>query len=329
MTTRFLTHAALFIALLAAVPHTLLAQDDNGQTVTGAAQSAAAQPEPVENSPYRAYFEPEDIEPLLGEPVNVTLVVNVPASSQVEFPAFERDWGDFTVVGLDEVAIADTAEGTTYTLPMQIIPWGTGLVETPDTRVRVLGAGVDEQVRVESFLFEVPTMLDENPVLRVSRTVFRLPYPLAFWGGIAGAVVLLVGLPGTVIFLRSSAHRMRQRRQRVVPRTLTQRTMNRLNQIRSEAPDIAIQYAAMGDTLRVFIRDLYDMPAPDLTTLELMELLELESRLPDEKQRSLGFLLEQADLAKFAPSEIYAPSDLSMLKVAMLWVQDVGKEAAE
>ncbi|MEL6271412.1 MAG: hypothetical protein AAFR22_16510, partial [Chloroflexota bacterium] len=67
----------------------------------------------------------------------------------------------------------------------------------------------------------------------------------------------------------------------------------------------------------------------DLTTVELMALLEMEERLPEEKQRSLGFLLDQADLAKFAPSEIYTPSDLSMLKVAMLWVQDVGKEAAQ
>ncbi|MEO1439019.1 MAG: hypothetical protein AAFV33_01375 [Chloroflexota bacterium] len=306
-----------------------MAQDDTGQVVTGGAPNTAVQPETLQNSLYRAYFEPANIEPLLGEPVDVRLIVSVPASNQVEFPAIGSDWGAFTITDVGEVEIGDAGDDVMYMLPMTVIPWETGLIETPDTRVRVLGDGVDEQVRVEPFLFEVPSLLDDNPVLRVSRTVFGLPFPLVFWGMIAGAVVLVVGVPGTIVLLRTSAQRSRLIRQRVVPRTLTQRTVNRLNQIRSEAPDIATQYSAMGDTLRVFVRDLLDVPATDLTTVELMALLEMEERLPEEKQRSLGFLLDQADLAKFAPSEIYTPSDLSMLKVAMLWVQDVGKEAAQ
>ena len=240
-------------------------------------------------SPPSAYFDAENSAPLLGEPV------------------------------------VDAAQ--TYTVSLTVIPWRTGALTTPETLIfyRTGAADAPQSLRVMPQTFNVPSTLDASPELRVSREVWGLPYPrvllLALVVG-AGAAVMIGGAYGLQRYFQRRPRRLLGG----LTRTLAQRTVYRLSRVHAEAPDIIAQYAAMGDILREYVQALLMVDAVDMTTRELLDELAGDDALSPARRKELRYLLDQADLAKFAPAKVYAPQELSLLRLASQWVQAVDEE---
>lgn len=278
---------------------------------------------------FSARLEADDLEPLLGEPFGMTLIVQLPAGYEMVVPTLGPDWGDFSVFEMTEPTIQQQGEAQVYTIEMQVAVWQVDNVETPPLLVEYRAVDGSETgiVPVEPLELRVPSTLDSEPELRISRLTIALPFSRAMLI-VAGTAIMVVVVIGGAFALQ----RYQQRRAAmglrggVTSRTLAQQTVQALNRIRSDSPNIIVQYMAMGDTLRDYVERLFDVATEDLTTKELMRELETQESLTRGRQKELEFLLEQADLAKFAPSAVYAPKDLSVLQMAISWVQAVERE---
>ncbi len=285
---------------------------------------AAAQPTPT------ARFETTNLEPLLGEQFTISLVVSVPTNYEVQFPPFGQDWGEnFSVIALDDPTRDTDGEGAVHRLPMTVAVWQLGDVETPPTAVAYLdGNGNESRLAVEPLSLFVPGTLDTDPELITSRQTVYLWYPLSVMIGVGVGIVAVLSGSSYLVYRRFAQRTGGRIVGRQTPKTLTQRAVYDLNRIRADAPDIVAQYEQMGDRLRTYIHDLFDVPTQDRTTSELIEHIHREKLMTRERLKELRFLLEQADLAKFAPAEVYAPKELSMIQLAVQWVQSVEREVS-
>src|SRR5262249_31378562 len=81
-------------------------------------------------------------------------------------------------------------------------------------------------------------------------------------------------------------------------------------------PAPAVVYENVSNALRRYIQGRFAVSAEELTTQELMsDLVNLET-LSDRRKRELGYLLEQADLVKFARMQPQSKSAEKILNVA-------------
>jgi len=102
-----------------------------------------------------------------------------------------------------------------------------------------------------------------------------------------------------------------------------------LYRLRMDAPDVFAQYAGMGDILREYIQTRFGLPAGDLTTAELINQMGEQQMLRTARLKELEYLLEQADLAKFAPSGVYTPKEGSLTQLASQWVKAIEQETRQ
>lgn len=279
---------------------------------------------------FLAQFEAGDLTPLLGEPVDILLVVQVPVGYELDFSVVGASWGDeISIRETGDLTVEPVGGGNLYRLPLIVVPWRVGVVTTPPSYVTVqTGEGSDPvQLTIEPISFDVPSTLDDEQELRISRVVHWMPYPASVvWSGVGLAALVVIA--GSAFMTQALTSRRTTARTfvRPVTRTLAQRTISRLNQLRSDAPDVVTQYMQMGDILRVFVRDLLGFAAQDMTTSELIDKLTEDQSLSAGRRKELAYLLEQADLAKFAPSKVFTPDRLSVLQRAVQWVQSVEQE---
>ncbi len=277
-----------------------------------------------------AQFETSELTPLLGEPVAVLLVVQAPVGYEIDFGTVGASWGDeISIEAIGELAVEPVGGGNLYRLPLTVVPWRVGVVTTPPSFVTYSTVEGSEpvQLAIEPVSFDVPSTLDEEQELRISRVVRRMPYPASvIWGGIGAAALAVIAGSAFMTQALTSRRTASRTHLRPVARTLAQRTISRLNQVRTDAPDVVTQYMQMGDILRVFLRDLLSLNAQDMTTAELIDKLAEDKSLSAGRRKELEYLLEQSDLAKFAPSKVFTPDRLSVLQRAVEWVQSVERE---
>jgi hypothetical protein len=94
-------------------------------------------------------------------------------------------------------------------------------------------------------------------------------------------------------------------------------------------PAPAVVYENVSNALRRYIQGRFAVTAEELTTQELMaDLVNLET-LSDRRKRELGYLLEQADLVKFARMQPQSKSAEKILNVAQQWVTAVEQDNME
>ena len=112
-------------------------------------------------------------------------------------------------------------------------------------------------------------------------------------------------------------------------RSLGQSTVQQLHRLRMDAPDVIAQYAGTGNILREYVRVQFDVAADDLTTDELVDTLRQTNQLRAVRLKELTYLLNQADLAKFAPASVYSPGgQTSLPDLAQQWVKSVEVEVS-
>jgi hypothetical protein len=64
--------------------------------------------------------------PLIGQPIDLVLTINVPADATVTLPTFTADWPPFMIREIGEVSVSTNAGRTTYQQHLSVILWRPG-----------------------------------------------------------------------------------------------------------------------------------------------------------------------------------------------------------
>ncbi len=274
---------------------------------------------------FDAYFDAATLSPATGERFTLTLNLVAPPDYEITLPDFEATWGDgFSVLQVGELQTVSAQENeqTLYTVELEVAAWGFGQYSTPLTRIGFNDGEVDALVTVEPLFLSIPTVVDDERELRISRVVIRLFY-LPIWAVLGVGLLGAGGAAGIFRAWRRRALRRDERLAAKVQRTIGGRTVQALHRLRQNAPDWIARYVALGDILRVYVAERFDAP-PDLTTAEAIDLLRThEEPLPELD--TLEYLLEQSDLAKFAPGEVLNPNQKPLVDLAVAWVRSTEK----
>lgn len=275
-----------------------------------------------------ARFVAQNLAPLVGQPVELVLIVQVPAGAIVNWPDFPEEWSPFLVRAVGEKEIVSGGSGQTIRQILTVVLWQPGDHETPDLTLDYQLAGQTEtrQIITEKAFFSVSSVLDlEDLTLRPLKPPVSLPYvsPLL-------VLVTAAGLVSAVFAGRRWRHRPTAGLRRVVaPSDLHPAAQAALNRIRRAAdnPQAEESYRVAADALRGYVGQRFGLPAPEWTTGELVAAMETHPELALRRLRELGHMLEQADLVKFAAMQPRTKAAQRLLGAAYQWIEQVDRAA--
>jgi len=257
---------------------------------------------------------------LVGELVHLKLILQMPSKgvNLVTWPELPLDWPPFEILALGE--LTDTVDGDFRQFEQSItaVVWQPGTHVTPDTFIAYQIEG-DEvfNLPVLPVTVIVPTVLDG---VDFNMRPYQPPFALFF----ISPLVILTGGIGVVYSVRRL--KKYRNRPRPVPEQILTPLENAIKQLldisRLKLP-VATLYAAVADCLRSYIYIRFEIAAPDMTTGELLTILETNLYFPERLLRELHHLLEHADLVKFARAQPSPSAGERLLKVARAWLERV------
>ncbi|MFW5772658.1 MAG: hypothetical protein ACOCZH_04970, partial [Phototrophicaceae bacterium] len=161
------------------------------------AQDAEVTPEPANpvESLINARFLADNVTPLIGEPVEMELVVEVPPGVEViEWPEIAEDWPPFMVLEAGPVVIDVQAGGEqVYRQALTVILWEPGDRRTPDVFIGYRSAALDPdeiyRIPARPLFFTVPSVLETTDLNVLDIQPARAPLGLFY---VPPWVVLLV-----------------------------------------------------------------------------------------------------------------------------------------
>lgn len=265
-----------------------------------------------------ATLTPKDI--LIGEQAVMTLSVSYKKDQlpQVVFPLF----GDTLITNIEIVRATDvdtlvTAEEVTETRlekKLYLTSWDTGYYAIPPIEITING----EEQSTEAFLLTVKTVeIDTTGGIKPSADIYEVEvgwqdYLQAYWYYPAGALSL-VALIAAVILLVRAQRKKRDAKPVVVEqapsRPADEIARERLLEIQQEKiyrkGKIKQFHTDITDVLRDYLEIIYEIPAHELTSNEILTRLKYVG-LTDQELLHLRIVLNRADMVKFAKDK---PSD--------------------
>ena len=245
----------------------------------------------------------------VGDVIPLQLRVVHPADLSVTLPELPASWGPFEV---SEQSLAEPVGGeegsVTSILAVSAIPWSPGDHETPPTTLLFKDSeGAVQESAATPIVISAQSVLNEDDLeKRDLKPQASLPRPPIWpWvaAGIAAAALLTLGIRRLVRW-----HRARSGTGDMVTLPVDARFPEEIayeELARIEALDLPAQrqfkryYTLVTDCVRVYIEGIYEVPAMDRTTREV--LLDVRGAgLDGSGTRLLRTLLEEADLVKFA-----------------------------
>ncbi len=296
------------------------------------AQDAEVTPEPANpvESLINARFLADNVTPLVGEPVPMELVVEVPPGVEVvEWPEFPEDWPPFMVREVGPVEIDERGGGEqVYRQALTVILWEPGDRRTPDLFIGYRSAALDPdeiyRIPARPLFFTVPSVLETTDLNVLDIQPARAPLGLFY---VPPWVVLLVVV--SVVGKGWYVWRWRQRRRALAAArralaeqpTAGESAMAALAQLPDGGPRGV--YEQVADVLRVYLQARFGIPALDMTTLEIRAALAAFPEMEPEHTDEVARLLEQADLVKFAEAAPGERSAQRAVAAAVRWLQAV------
>jgi hypothetical protein len=262
----------------------------------------------------------------VGDVIPLRLRVIHDPTVEITLPTLPEQWGPFEVREQHTQAPITDDEGnkTTVIHEVQATLWTPGKHETPTTTVSYQDPeGQAHEIPAQPVSITIVSVLPEAPEegelekhdLKPQAVLPRPPIWPWVLAGVLGAVLLF--------FAGRWAWKKWRQRQRGSTEEDIEPVDDRPPEdiayeelARIAALDLPAQHASRGwrafklhytlvtDCIRGYIEGLYDIPAPDLTTWELMPRLR-RAAINGEAITQLRALLEEADLVKFAK---YQPS---------------------
>lgn len=263
-----------------------------------------------------ARFSADRAAVLIGEPIELTLIVEIPETASVTLPTFPMQWGAFLV--REAGALTETTNDGIRTLrqTLRVLLWQIGAFETPHTRVtyQLPGAAAPQELQVEPVTITVNSVLQPDDLaLRPFRPPVALPcFP--WWLATFGLIGVVAGTFWTLRFLRrwrsSSERRLSESGHHPAARAAVQR-IESLNVLDGTV------YALAADCVRHYIVERFGVMATDLTTSELLSSMEVVNA---QRRHELRQLMERADLVKFAQAQSRPKAAQHYLAAARRWV---------
>lgn len=282
----------------------------------------------AQQTPVTARFTSANPSRLVGEAINLTLVVEAPADAIVTAPEFPTDWPPFEVQSVGEINKTISGDIATYRQNLAVIAWRPGDHATPDTYIQYQLAPDGETLTIlaEPSVIAVPSVLvngDTN--LRPLKPPVSLPYLLPW-------LILLVAI--AAFGAARGVHWWRSRRRALhgdarfgrggdAVYSAKQRALMQLRNIREGKLSPVVVYETVADCLRAYVQRKFNVRALDMTTNELMSTLQAESLLDKPQRRDLVRMLEYADLVKFAEVQPGERAVKQLLDTAEKWIEAV------
>lgn len=268
-----------------------------------------------------ARFSASTLEPLTGEPFEITLSVDVPQGITLAgWPEIPAEWGPFEVIAASEPLVDTRADGfQVYSQTFTVRVWRPGDAETPETIITYAPSpGLTLRVPVRAERVLIPTVLDFNDLtlrpLRPPLDLFYVPIEI---------VAALAGVLGVAVAAVVRTYRRRTAIERPLPEPAPR---ERLESALAAADllEPADQVALTADALRTYAAVRFNA-GDGLTTGELLDAL--SGRLPDGALVWLQQVLAHADAVKFS-GEAIMPEDIAYLNATLPgWIAQV--EAVE
>jgi len=241
----------------------------------------------------------EPIEMMIGEQAEVTLTVQAPEGSQIQWPSLKAR--QLLVPGLEVLAVHHPAhhtmtvlltsfDGNLYHLPAFKVKVGGKEYKSADLALKVVEVEVDT-TQLDKFFG--PKDVQDNP--------FRWSdWALTFWLSI---VLLLLLAAGYYLYLRLRDNKPIIASIKMVKRLLPhQKAMKEIEQIKADkmvsAEDPKEYYTKLTETLRRYIEERYGFSAMEMTSGEIIE--RLMATADQQRMDELRQLFMTADLVKFA-----------------------------
>lgn len=276
----------------------------------------------------QAHFTTDNSTPLIGEPITLTLIVEAPIDVTVAFPEIARDWPPFTVINAEEVSSSTSGNQVVYQKGLTVVLWSTGVFQTPATQIsyHLTNSPEPQQIGVIPASLAVRSVLIEGDS---NLRPFSQPVSLAYTSPLI--VVFLIGIAGVLSFWLWRAKFKKQKR--FLPASaaylenglspsanLALKDLESIPKQFRQPPQIYLQAA---NSLRVYVRGRFNIRIDDKTTEEIVVLLEADRSLPIRRQQELRYLLERADLVKFADVQPKIASAQQFVAIAQRWVKSV------
>ena len=241
----------------------------------------------------------EPIEMRIGEQAEVTLTVQAPEGSQIQWPSLKAR--QLLVPGVEVLAVHHPAhhtmtvlltsfDGNLYHLPAFKVKVGGKEYKSADLALKVVEVEVDT-TQLDKFFG--PKDVQDNP--------FRWSdWALTFWLSI---VLLLLLAAGYYLYLRLRDNKPIIASIKMVKRLLPhQKAMKEIEQIKADkmvsAEDPKEYYTKLTETLRRYIEERYGFSAMEMTSGEIIE--RLMATADQQRMDELRQLFMTADLVKFA-----------------------------
>lgn len=264
-----------------------------------------------------ARFSASTLEPLTGEPFEITLSVDVPQGITLTgWPEIPAEWGPFEVIAAHEPLVDTRSDGLqVYAQTFTVRAWRPGDAETPETIITYEPSpGLTLRVPVRAERVLIPTVLDFNDLtlrpLRPPLDLFYVPIEI---------VAALAGVLGVAVVAGARVYRRRALQERPLPEATPR---ERLESVLAAADllDPADQLALTADALRAYAAARFNV-GDGLTTGELLDAL--TGRLPDGALVWLQQVLAHADAVKFS-GEAIMPEDIAYLNATLPgWIAQV------
>lgn len=234
----------------------------------------------------------------VGQPFLVSIRVQAPAGSLVEFP--DTPDSSFAVQALDPARVADSADSTLIdrTALYRIAAWDTGPQTVTFPAVRVNTGDAVRDLAVDDVAILVLSVLPTDSaehIPRPARDLFDFPGP---WWLPWLLALLVAGLIGLLLWWLWRRRRRGTPGSQVDPYEEAETAFDRVEAMRLlELGERSRHVALMTEVLRDYLAARDPATPVSLTTRELMSALHGSDLVPVDR---LEVLLRESDLVKFA-----------------------------
>ena len=244
---------------------------------------------------------PEQI--TVGDPIQLTLVVEHPAGYQVLLPQLDTSWGDFIVHSQSPGTTVSNPDGTeTTSQVIDVRLFAPGEFTTPPLPVAVSDSqGRLSEVTAAPLTLAITSVLVEGDTqLRDIKPQADLPYTnLLPW--VIAAGLLSFGIAGIILWRRRRKAKLSLAAiDNRLPHEVALDELDRIETLQLPVSGrYKVHYTLVSDCVRVYMGKTYNFPVLERTTGEIRSSLKRTKISRDIANQFISFL-DQSDLVKFS-----------------------------
>lgn len=280
----------------------------------------------------------------IGEQFHLTLEASSGPDTRWVWAEVPDSFDHLLVVDRGEIDTLKTPGGTRYTQRITLTGFDSGYWQIPPFDFKIISADTAAgagEMRTDSLLIQVNTVpVDTTKAFKPIKQIRSVPIDLwAYWPYMLGALLLLALL---AYFLFFHKRRTEPKPETKVPSEPPyEQAVKSLHALEAEKlwqqHQVKGYYTRLTDILRLYIEQQFGVNALEQTTVELLDNIRPHTRL-NQQQDNLRYILETADLTKFAKLEPQPEAHQVSIKKAyefLEWTkprpeaQEEGKEKKE